>query len=214
MMLYIVRHGETDWNRRRKVQGHTDIPLNDHGRHLAEETAEGMKEIPIDMGYTSPLRRARETAEIILGERKVPLLDDDRIKEIGFGVYEGMCSGGEDPEPESAAFNLFFTDTASYVPPEGAESVEELYERTGSFLEELCSRQDLAEKNILVSTHGAAMTALLNRIKGKTDIAGFWQDEVPPNCSVTIVEVRDGCAAIVKEGVIYYREKVRKWKTV
>ena len=140
MMLYIVRHGETDWNRRRKVQGHTDIPLNDHGRHLAEETAEGMKEIPIDMGYTSPLRRARETAEIILGERKVPLLDDDRIKEIGFGVYEGMCSGGEDPEPESAAFNLFFTDTASYVPPEGAESVEELYERTGSFLEELCSR--------------------------------------------------------------------------
>ena len=42
MMLYIVRHGETDWNRMRKVQGHTDIPLNDYGRHLAEETAEGM----------------------------------------------------------------------------------------------------------------------------------------------------------------------------
>ena len=41
MMLYIVRHGETDWNRMRKVQGHTDIPLNDYGRHLAEETAEG-----------------------------------------------------------------------------------------------------------------------------------------------------------------------------
>ena len=64
-------------------------------------------------------------------------------------------------------------------PPEGAESVEELYERTGSFLEELCSRQDLAEKNILVSTHGAAMTALLNRINGKTDIAGTGNGNIP-----------------------------------
>ena len=58
------------------------------------------------------------------------------------------------------------------------------------------------------------MTALLNRIKGNVTVAGFWKDEVPPNCSVTMVEVRDGQAAIVKEGVIYYREKVKKWKTV
>ena len=50
MMLYIVRHGETDWNRMKKVQGRTDIPLNDYGRHLAEETAEGMKEIRLDLG--------------------------------------------------------------------------------------------------------------------------------------------------------------------
>ncbi len=214
MKLYIVRHGETDWNRQKKVQGHTDIPLNEYGRHLTEETAEGMKDIPLDMGYTSPLKRARETAEIILKGRKIPLLDEPRIQEIGFGIYEGIHSGGEQKEPGSDEFNLFFTDTASYVPPEGAESVEELYERTGRFLEELCSCRDLADKNILISTHGAAMTAMLNRIRGNVNVAGFWEDEVPPNCSVTMVEVHDGCASIVKEGVIYYREKVRKWKTV
>ena len=90
MMLYIVRHGETDWNRMKKVQGHTDIPLNDYGRHLAEETAEGMKEIRLDLGFTSPLKRARETAEIILAGRNIPLIDEERIKEIGFGRYEGM----------------------------------------------------------------------------------------------------------------------------
>ena len=95
MMLYIVRHGETDWNRMKKVQGHTDIPLNDYGRHLAEETAEGMKEIRLDLGFTSPLKRARETAEIILAGRNIPLIDEERIKEIGFGRYEGMFSGGE-----------------------------------------------------------------------------------------------------------------------
>ena len=123
-------------------------------------------------------------------------------------------TGTQEKEPGSDAFNLFFTDTASYIPPEGAESVEELYERTGQFLEELCGRRELEDKNILISTHGAAMTALLNRIKGNVTVAGFWKDEVPPNCSVTMVEVRDGQAAIVKEGVIYYREKVKKWKTV
>ena len=214
MMLYIVRHGETDWNRQKKVQGHTDIPLNEYGRHLAEETAEGMKDIPIDIGYTSPLKRARETAEIILKERNIPLLDEPRIQEIGFGIYDGIHTGTQEKEPGSDEFNLFFTDTASYIPPEGAESVEELYERTGQFLEELCGRRELEDKNILISTHGAAMTALLNRIKGNVTVAGFWKDEVPPNCSVTMVEVRGGQAAIVKEGVIYYRDKVKKWKTV
>ena len=67
-----------------------------------------------------------------------------------------------------------------------------LYERTGDFLREMISREDLADKNILVSTHGAAMTALLNRIKGNLSVAHFWKDEVPPNCSVTIVRIENG----------------------
>lgn len=191
MMLYIVRHGETDWNRMKKVQGRTDIPLNDYGRHLAEETAEGMKEIRLDLAYTSPLRRARETAEILLAGRNIPLIDEERIQEISFGRYEGMYSGGDQRSPESDAFNRFFSDTGNYVPPEDAETIPQLYERTGAFLAEMCAREDLADKNILVSTHGAAMTALLNRIKGSLSVEHFWKDEVPPNCSVTMVEIKD-----------------------
>ena len=71
MKIYFVRHGETDWNRAHKVQGHTDIPLNNYGRHLARETAEGMKNLKIDLAYTSPLSRAKETAEIILAGSSV-----------------------------------------------------------------------------------------------------------------------------------------------
>lgn len=212
MKLYIVRHGETNWNKERRVQGHTDIPLNDYGRHLAEETARGMKNIRIDMAYTSPLSRARETAQIILGDRDVPLYDEDRIKELSFGSYEGLCCSGENREPGSDEFNKFFTDTANYVSPEDGETVAELFKRTGDFLKEICTREDLKEKHILVSTHGAAMTALLNYIKGNMSAADFWRDEVPPNCSVTIVEVQDGRAKIVEQGVIYYKEKVRQWK--
>ena len=112
MRLYIVRHGETDWNRIHRVQGRTDIPLNDYGRHLARETAEGMKDVRIDLGYTSPLLRAKETAQILLGDRDVPLYEDSRIEELSFGSYEGMRTGGEEKDEESEAFQRFFTDTA------------------------------------------------------------------------------------------------------
>ena len=95
MVLYVVRHGETDWNKVKRVQGHTDIPLNEYGRHLARETAKGLKETRIDLAITSPLIRAKETAQIILGTRQIPLLEDPRIKEIGFGEYEGVSCNGE-----------------------------------------------------------------------------------------------------------------------
>ena len=214
MILYIVRHGETDWNKMHKVQGQTDIPLNDYGRRLAEETAQGMKKIPLDLGFTSPLLRAKETAQIILAGRSVPLYDEERIQEISFGRYEGLYCGGEDRDPDSGAFNRFFNDTGNYIPSEDAETIPQLYERTGSFLREISSREDLADKKILVSTHGAAMTSLLNRIRGNLSVEHFWKDEVPPNCSVTVVEIKDGKARILKEGMIFYKEKVKKWKTV
>lgn len=214
MRLYIVRHGETDWNRARRVQGRMDIPLNDYGRHLAEETAEGMKGLCIDIGYTSPLLRARETAQIILGDRKAPLYDDERIIELCFGSYEGLCCSGEEREPGSEEFNRFFTDTEHYIPPADAETIRQLYDRTGDFLKEMCEREELQDKNILVSTHGAAMAALLNRVKGNLSVADFWRDEVPPNCAVTEVEIQDKKPEIIREGIIYYKEKVRKWKAV
>ena len=72
MVLYVVRHGETDWNKVKRVQGHTDIPLNEYGRHLARETAKGLKETRIDLAITSPLIRAKETAQIILGTKADP----------------------------------------------------------------------------------------------------------------------------------------------
>ena len=214
MRLYIVRHGETDWNRIHRVQGRTDIPLNDYGRHLARETAEGMKDIRIDLGYTSPLLRAKETARILLGDRDVPLYEDSRIEELSFGSYEGRRTAGGEKDAQSEAFHRFFTDTANYIPPQDGETVPQLYERTGDFLAEICAREELRDKSVLVSTHGAAMTALLNRIRGNLSVSEFWRDGIPPNCLVTEAEVRDGKPRIIREGVIYYKEKVKKWKTV
>ena len=82
MKLYLIRHGETDYNRNRRIQGQCDIPLNDYGRKLAYQTAEGLRDVPFDAVFTSPLVRAKETARIVMGERKLPFFEDDRIAEI------------------------------------------------------------------------------------------------------------------------------------
>ena len=212
MEIYIVRHGETDWNKEHKVQGAVDIPLNEYGIHLAEETAEGLKDIRFDVAYSSPLSRAKKTAELILAGRDVEIKTDKRIQEICFGSYEGMCIGGEHMAPESNKFNKFFTDTANYIPGEGGESVHQLMERTGAFLDELCKKKELEGKRVLVATHGAAMTALLNHIRNNYEVAEFWKKGVPANCAVTIVKVKDGIPEITKENLIFYKEKVRTWK--
>ena len=65
MRLYMVRHGETAWNKERRIQGQADIPLNEFGRMLAEKTAKGLSDIRFDICYTSPLSRARETAALV-----------------------------------------------------------------------------------------------------------------------------------------------------
>lgn len=88
-MLYIMRHGRTDWNERNKLQGRTDIPLNEAGRKMAEEAAAVYKNVPLDVCYCSPLARARQTAEIFLKDRNIPIITDDRLIEMSFGIYEG-----------------------------------------------------------------------------------------------------------------------------
>lgn len=94
MRLYLIRHGVTDWNNEKRLQGKSDIPLNAFGELLAKETGEALRDIPFDLAYTSPLIRARRTAELVIGKRSVPILDDPRIEEIGLGIYEGLiCKG-------------------------------------------------------------------------------------------------------------------------
>ena len=65
MKIYLIRHGETDWNKLRRLQGQADIPLNEFGRQLARETDPALRDVPFDRIYTSPLKRARETAELV-----------------------------------------------------------------------------------------------------------------------------------------------------
>ena len=213
MLLYFIRHGQTDWNKDMRMQGQSDIPLNENGRESAIEAGKTLANTHIDLAFSSPLKRAKETAEILLEGRNIPLYEDQRIQEISFGSYEGMSCVDKTKE-ENLAFQKFFQDTGNYIPPEDAESVEQLYERTGEFLKSLEESKKLKDKNLLISTHGAAMTAMLNRMRGSLSVEHFWKNEVPPNCSVTIAELEGSGFKIIREGIIFYKEEVKHWKAV
>lgn len=209
MKLYLVRHGITDWNARKKIQGQVDIPLNETGRDLARKTAEGLKDVPFDLCMTSPLCRAKETARIILGSRNVNILDEPRLMEMAFGDYEGKCCSREGWElPEG--FHKFFDDPAGYEPPRGGESFADVKKRTGAFLADLYQKPEYRGLNILITTHGAALAGLLNNIK-QEPLSRYWGDGVHRNCAVTEVEVRDGVPEILSENVIYYENVKDPW---
>ena len=203
MRLYIIRHGETEWNVKRRFQGRSDIPLNEEGRRLARITAEALEDVPFSRIYTSPLKRAYETAMIIKGVRDIPVMTEPRIIEISFGEYEGLCCGKKDyniPDPE---FMNFFDRPEAYKPPRGAEGIEELKARTADFLAEIVHNKDMEGDTILVSTHGAALRGLLSNIN-HVALRDFWKGGVHKNCAVTIVDVKDGQAVITEEGKTYY----------
>ena len=85
MKIYLVRHGETDWNQAGLLQGQTDIALNAQGLEQAREAAERLKDVPFEIAFCSPLIRAKRTAEIIIGDRKITLTTDERLRELNFG---------------------------------------------------------------------------------------------------------------------------------
>lgn len=88
--IYIVRHGETEWNAEGRIQGHTDIGLSDRGREQAQATARRLAEVPFAVAYSSDMSRTRDTARIILGERDIPLHSVPELREYHKGVFEGL----------------------------------------------------------------------------------------------------------------------------
>jgi len=203
MRLYIIRHGETDWNVQRRFQGRSDIPLNEEGRRLARITSEALRDVPFARIYTSPLKRAYETAMLVKGDRDIPVMIEPRIIEIGFGEYEGLCCGKDNYNIPDPAFMNFFEKPEAYKPPRGAEGIDELRARTADFLQEIVHNKDMENDIILVSTHGAALRGLLSNIN-HIGIEEFWKGGVHKNCAVTIVDVKDGQMVIVEEGKTYY----------
>lgn len=210
MNIYFIRHGETDWNKVRKLQGQIDIPLNEFGRQLALETAPALKNILFDAAYTSPLERAKETMELVLGKRDVKVIEDARIMEMGFGIYEGYFCKGENfniPDPD---FHYFYDAPEKYKAPEGGEDFHMISARLEAFLEEILSNKELEDKTILVSTHGAALCGLLRLLK-KRPLQEYWGNGVHKNCAVTFVEVEDGYAEVKWENRIFYKADVENW---
>ena len=127
MKLYIIRHGQTDWNVEGKIQGRQDIPLNDMGRRQARALADGMKSRPVASVYSSPQKRAMETAEAIAGPLGLTVKAVPQLMEIGYGDWEGR-SAEDILTTDRELYESWWQHPATVAPP-GGETLNQVDER-------------------------------------------------------------------------------------
>lgn len=149
-MIYIIRHGQTELNRRHALQGRSDHPLNDLGLAQARQAARRLGAVSFDLVLSSPLRRAIRTAEIVAPGK--PIVVDERLTEMDYGPYEG--SDLSHPAPEIVTF---FSDFVNNPAPAGMEPLAHVVARVGEVLDQRCR----TTKNVLISTHAIAMKGIL-----------------------------------------------------
>lgn len=202
MKVYFVRHGETMWNKEKRLQGQVDIPLNEYGREMARLTRDGMKDISFDIAYTSPLCRAKETAQIILEGREIQICEDNRLLEMAFGSGEGIGII-EAIESKLEPIYSFICSPEQYIPAEGGESFDGLSKRCRQFLEEVIIPAESKHESILVTTHGGLICSLICYIE-KLHIGEFWKGNLQKNCGVTILDCIDGNISISNKGLLFY----------
>lgn len=156
MKVYVIRHGQTDWNSIQQIQGQTDIELNETGIKQAEEAREKLKDYPIDLILCSPLKRAMKTAEIINQEKKVDIVYDSRLIERGYGDMEGQNF-------ESLDLVKYF-DLNLNLKTSSVEPINDMLKRVYGLLDEV--KEKYKNRNVLMVTHGGTLRAINSYFNG------------------------------------------------
>lgn len=172
MRLFIVRHGETDYNRQRRMQGYQEIPINDHGIAQATHLATRLREEAIDRIVSSDLRRTVMTGCIIASHTGAPMTYDAGFRERNPGA---LTESSYDDEPR------FFTD-ADFVPP-GGEGTVAFRQRVRDAFERLVSGSTQPGERVVVVTHGLVCNAFVSEFFGDVPGEGVGSH----NTSMTVV---------------------------
>ena len=175
MDIYLARHGTTEWNSLHLIQGRTDILLDDNGTAMAAQSGEYFRshDIVFDRVFSSPLKRAYETARLLAGD-SASVITDNRLTELCFGSFEGR-NVSEMQADAGCPFRFFKSDPFRYnqevLPLAATESLDALLARTADFINE-------------VIVHGALNRALIMNFKGIRDLHEFWGKGLQPNCGI------------------------------
>ena len=168
MNLYVVRHGETNWNKERRVQGITDIPLTEKGIEDAKELKELIKDLNIDVVISSPLIRARETAKIIT-DASLPVNIDDRIKERDWGMNEGALI---DEVDRWDCWDIILNTRVQNIEP-----LQDFMYRVSDFIEDI--KVKYKDKNVLVVTHSAVSRVIYYLLEKIPEDANLSRINIP-----------------------------------
>lgn len=211
MEIYIVRHGQTEWNKEKRLQGSTDIALTEKGVAMAVESGRNLMDTHFNRIYTSPLSRARVTAEGFRGGRDIPILADDRLRELSFGSYEGHTLEELLAQDPACTFQYFFSDPARYKAPSDGETLEHLIDRASRFLTE--EIEPLAENpsitRVMLVAHGAINKALMCHVR-QHGVEEFWSGGLQRNCNVIILDYSNQKYTVLDESRIFYKPSSSK----
>lgn len=182
MKIYLTRHGQTNLNKRKLMQGRTDEPLNQTGILQAKHMHELVKDVKFDAVYASPLQRAIQTASLISGLDESNIIIDPRITEVEFGKYELKKYYLMGP---SMTAHWILPET--FKEPKTVESISSMVERSQSFLKEIESKD---YENVLIVCHGGIIRALRGYLFDKPN--GIMWRPKPLNCEILIFDSTNG----------------------
>lgn len=155
MHLYLIRHGQTQYNADGRIQGWLDVPLNAEGKDQARRLAARLSTKPISMVYASPLSRAAETARALAERRGVALVLDERLREFNMGDWAGKTGD------EIAATSPEFRSNGPHVAIPGGESAQEMRDRVTAFVADLITQHGTSGQRFAVVSHGGTLGAIV-----------------------------------------------------
>ena len=190
--IYIVRHGQTEWNLLGKTQGHGNSDLTPKGIEQAELLADSMTKYPIDYIYSSDLGRAYQTAEIIGNKLNIEVERTEALREMNFGTWEGRIIKDiieEDPE----LYKMWRNEPHIAKIPQG-ETLSQIKERTDAFIKEINEKYD--GKHIVLVTHSLCARIMLLSFLD-SDVKNIYRIN-QANTALNIIELRDYGPVVMK----------------
>ena len=156
--VYLTRHGQTEWNLEKRLQGHGNSPLTEFGINRAKELSKRMKDIKIDKIYTSPIERAYKTACIVRGDKDTEIKIHEGLKEMNFGDYEGRTTEDVMKENPDWDISAIMRGNLEMRAPNG-ETLGEVRKRVNSAMKDILEENE--GKSILIVGHGITLKAIL-----------------------------------------------------
>jgi len=198
MKIYLVRHGETDWNAERRIQGQSDSRLNENGRQQAAELAPWAEGKNFCALYCSSNLRTCQTAEILTQNIDKTLHKRDGLREISLGPWEQQL--WSDIEASGSEQCANFRQFPHLFSLEGAETFEELRQRGVNDLKAIVAEQEPDAARLLVVSHGALIAATLSGL-ASVELSRLWENPPLHNCSVSEIQVApDGSLEVLTVG--------------
>lgn len=193
--IYLTRHGETEWNEKKLIQGLTDIPLNAKGKKQAKVLGKQLEDINFDTAFSSDLLRAENSAEIIVKEKKIPVTKIKALRERNFGRFEGKSLS--EMRKAFGEVMLVTKEKQKRLRIYDVENDEEIITRLIPFLKK--TAKQYIGKKILMVTHGGLLRAFLSYVDYKIP---EYSDHPMKNTGYLIIE-SDGNKFEIKEEKLF-----------